>query len=140
MLTVRDPDRWYASAGDTILRLNPPRAADGSPLPLAPSVVERRKLLDPLVDAVLFRGTFEGLAADRDFATGVFARHNAAVQAEVPADRLLVYEVGQGWEPLCRFLGVAAPEGEPFPRVNDTAAFRAGVPSLPSAAPEGAAS
>ena len=43
VLTVRDPDRWYASAAGTILRLDEPRAEDGSPLPLAPSqAVEKR--------------------------------------------------------------------------------------------------
>ena len=41
----------------------------------------------------------------------------------MPADRLLVYEVKDGWGPLCEFLGVEAPE-EPFPHLNDTASFR----------------
>jgi hypothetical protein len=132
VLTVRDPERWYASAGDTILRLTEPRAADGSPIPLAPEVVERRKLLDPLVDAVLFQGTFQGRVADREFALGVFRGHIEAVRAEVPAERLLVFEVGQGWDPLCRFLGVPVPEGEAFPHVNERAAFRAGVARLPT--------
>jgi hypothetical protein len=124
VLTVRDPQRWYASASETILRLNEPRAADGSPLPLAPEVIERRKALDPLLDAVFYQGTLEGHAADRDLAIDIFTRHVADVQAEVPADRLLLFEVGQGWEPLCRFLGVPIPEGESFPHVNDSASFR----------------
>ena len=49
----------------------------------------------------------------------------------MPADQLLVYEVGQGWEPLCEFLGVPVPD-EPFPHLNDTASFRAmfGMPAL----------
>ncbi len=37
----------------------------------------------------------------------------------MPADRLLVYEVRQGWAPLCEFLGVDTPP-EPFPHINDT--------------------
>lgn len=132
VLTVRDPERWWASAADTILRVNEPKGPDGRPLPLDPSVVERRKLLDPMLRAVLFEGTFGGRAADRAAAIEVFRRHNAAVRAEVPADRLLVYEVKQGWGPLCAFLGVPAPE-EAFPHVNDTASFRAGVMKLPVA-------
>ena len=40
-------------------------------------------------------------------------------------DRVLVVDVKQGWEPLCAFLGVPVPEDEPFPHVNDTAAFHA---------------
>ncbi len=124
VLTVRDPERWYASAGDTILRLREPRE-------LPPSVVDRRRLLDPMLELLLFQGTFHGRAADHDHAIGVFLRHAAAVRAEVLADRLLVYEVGDGWEPLCRFLGVPVPEEE-FPRVNDSASFRDWVMRLPA--------
>jgi hypothetical protein len=109
----------------------------GSPIPLAPEVVERRKLLDPLVDAVLFQGTFQGRVADREFALGVFRRHIATVREEVPAERLLVFEFGQGWDPLCGFLGVPVPEGEPFPHVNERAAFRAGVAHLPTTGSDG---
>jgi Sulfotransferase domain len=42
------------------------------------------------------------------------------VKAAVPADRLLVYSVTEGWEPLCKFLGVPVPD-TPFPRKNDRA-------------------
>ena len=40
---------------------------------------------------------------------------------EIPAERLLVFDVSEGWAPLCQFLGVAVPEEEPFPRTNDAA-------------------
>lgn len=42
------------------------------------------------------------------------------VRQKVPADRLLEYRLGQGWEPLCEFLGKPVPD-VPFPRVNDAA-------------------
>lgn len=45
------------------------------------------------------------------------------MQSYVSRDRLLVYEVKQGWEPLCDFLGVDVPE-KPFPRLNDSEAFK----------------
>jgi hypothetical protein len=35
----------------------------------------------------------------------------------------LVYEVGEGWEALCRFLGCPIPD-EAFPRVNSTEEFQ----------------
>jgi hypothetical protein len=38
----------------------------------------------------------------------------------VPSERLLVYKLGSGWEPLCRFLGKDVPRGVEFPRVNET--------------------
>jgi len=46
-----------------------------------------------------------------------------AVRETVPADRLLVWQVKDGWEPLCAMLGVPVPD-EPFPRTNDAAGFR----------------
>jgi sulfotransferase family protein len=42
----------------------------------------------------------------------------------VPPDRLLVYEVKEGWEPLCEFLGAEVPKNKPFPHLNDTDTFR----------------
>jgi hypothetical protein len=41
----------------------------------------------------------------------------------VPAEKLLVYEVSQGWAPLCKFLGKPIP-AQPFPRTNDTAEWQ----------------
>ena len=55
-----------------------------------------------------------------------FERHNAEVIATVPRERLLVFDVKQGWEPLCTFLGVAVPK-EAFPRTNSTEEFKARV-------------
>ena len=52
--------------------------------------------------------------------------HNVSrggVIRDVPPERLLVFNVAEGWEPLCRFLGVPVPE-TPFPRVNSTDEFR----------------
>jgi hypothetical protein len=124
ILTVRDPGRWYDSAAGTILR--GALATPGeSPPAFPPEAVAIRAAMKPLLDAVLFNGSLQGRAADREFAMERFTRHNAMVQAEVPAGRLLVYEVTQGWAPLCDFLGVPVPLDEPFPRVNDTASFRA---------------
>lgn len=136
ILTVREPDRWYDSAAETILRSQLAPAGNEPPGTYPPEFVAIREAMKPLLDAVLFNGTFQGRAADRAFATEIFTRHNAMVQAEVPAERLLVYEVAQGWEPLCDFLGVPAPVDEPFPRVNDAAAFRARMDRFNSATPE----
>ncbi|MEZ5365465.1 MAG: sulfotransferase [Bryobacterales bacterium] len=58
----------------------------------------------------------------RDELVQAFVAHNQAVQAAIPAERLLVYEVKEGWEPLCAFLGVDVPD-EPFPRTNSRKEF-----------------
>jgi hypothetical protein len=136
ILTVRDPGRWYDSAAETILRGALATAGGERPKSYPPEFVAIREAMKPLLDAVLFNGTFQGRAADRAFATEIFTRHNAMVQAEVPAERLLIYEVAQGWEPLCDFLGVPVPVAELFPRVNDAATFRARLARFDSASGE----
>ena len=55
---------------------------------------------------------------DRDYMIEWFNRHNEDVQRAIKPERLLVYEVNQGWEPLCRFLGVSVPD-QWFPRTNE---------------------
>ncbi|MFJ1761196.1 sulfotransferase family protein [Amycolatopsis sp. NPDC088138] len=108
LLSVRDPESWYRSAVRTIF--------------------------DPVLDQVFAKlgaETTEFVAAlaehgyrhtGRDAAIAWFTRHNAEVAAAVPAEKLLVYEVREGWEPLCAFLGVDVPP-ESFPRVNDSGDF-----------------
>jgi hypothetical protein len=50
-------------------------------------------------------------------AQAFYERHNEQVRREAAADRLLEWRATEGWEPLCRALGVPVPD-EPFPRVN----------------------
>jgi hypothetical protein len=52
-----------------------------------------------------------------------YQRHIEEVKAGVPPERLLIFTVDQGWEPLCRFLGVPVPAA-PFPNVNDRAQIK----------------
>ena len=72
---------------------------------------------------LFWNGLFDGRFEDRAHAIEVFQRHNDEVQRIVPADRLLVYRVLEGWEPLCEFLGVPVPQHMPFPRANTTEDF-----------------
>jgi hypothetical protein len=110
LLTVRDPDKWYESAERTIWK------ATNQPTPPA------MKNFREMCDATNWEGMFHGRFGDRAYAIEVFNEHNEAVRRTVPADRLLEFEISQGWEPLCDFLGRPVPE-EPFPRLNDTAEF-----------------
>ena len=52
-----------------------------------------------------------------------FERHNAIIRASVPAEALIEWAVGDGWEPLCERLGVPIPV-EPFPLTNTAAELR----------------
>jgi hypothetical protein len=51
-----------------------------------------------------------------------YEQHNVEVQRIIPKKRLLVYNVSEGWEPLCAFLRVPVP-AEPFPKTNSTQFF-----------------
>ncbi|MCO5991908.1 sulfotransferase family protein [Actinoallomurus rhizosphaericola] len=108
ILTIRDPERWYDSVLGTIHRA----AMDDSP-PASPTLAEMRLM----VREVIWDGVFEGRFTDRGHALRIFADHIEAVRGRLPGDRLLIFEVAQGWEPLCEFLGRPVPDA-PFPHRN----------------------
>jgi hypothetical protein len=140
ILTVRDPADWYESTRSTIHELRnltrgplPLRVAFAFAAPFVPGPAGAVRLAESLV----WEGTFEGRFEDRDYAIGVFERHNEAVRLRVPPERLLVFDVREGWEPLCDFLSVEAPD-EPFPRLNEARQMRRrllGLVALSAAAP-----
>ncbi|MGA7800214.1 MAG: sulfotransferase family protein [Gammaproteobacteria bacterium] len=72
---------------------------------------------------LIWQRSHKGTMGDRDKAIAHYHQHIADVRAAVPADRLLVFSVDQGWKPLCEFLDVPVPESE-FPSVNDRAAIK----------------
>jgi hypothetical protein len=124
LLSVRDPQRWYDSAQSTIAR-GPSFAS--SPLRSllfrsAGFVVPSLRRVPSMARKVIVERSFGGRFDDRAQAVEAFERHNREVQERVPAEKLLVYEVGEGWQPLCEFLGVGVP-GRPFPHLNDREAF-----------------
>jgi hypothetical protein len=80
-----------------------------------------------LTERLIWEGVFRGRFGDRAHAIEVFNRHIEEVKRVVPKDRLLVYEVSEGWGPLCSFLGVPIPEDQPFPHLNDAAEFQARI-------------
>ena len=67
--------------------------------------------------------TFDGQNDVEEVAVKVFNDHIEQVKADIEPERLLVYEVGSGWEPLCTFLGVPVPD-EPYPKTNTTEEFQ----------------
>jgi hypothetical protein len=127
LLSVRDPQRWYDSAAKTIFHMTGPEAEtmwQTAHASLPPEVIDRMRQIGAFVDELVWQGTFGGGFADRGHAIRIFEERNAAVMATAPSERLLVYEVKEGWEPLCRFLGVPVPVDTPFPHVNDSASFQ----------------
>jgi hypothetical protein len=120
LLSVRDSaETWWRSADATIfqgLRREPPPDSD-----LAPWHAMVRELL---------AGRFTPHLDDELAAKAAYERHNAEVRAGVPRDRLVEWQPGDGWAPLCAALGVPVPD-VPFPHVNTTAEFQEMMRSRP---------
>ncbi len=109
VLTVRDPRKWFDSfttLQDTTDRLRIFRFIS----------IARRFIA--FTDLLLAK-VFDGRPRDRAHCIEVFDRHNQEVKQHVPADRLLVFQVQDGWEPLCRFLECDVPKDVPFPHLNE---------------------
>jgi len=116
LLSVRDPEAWYKSMSDTIYQPMKSSAPDGAP--------EFLRLQTEMVRKAILSETFDNRFEDKAHAIEVFERHNQEVRDAIDPARLLVFDVREGWAPLCRFLEVPIPD-EPFPRLNDTATTQA---------------
>jgi hypothetical protein len=110
ILTVRDAEAWYAS----LLTLR--RAIE--------SIRWMRRFIPRLMRVarynqhLLKRFGFDPFISSKEEIIQSFHAHNAVVQQEIAKERLLVFQVKDGWEPLCTFLGCAVPQGVPFPHLN----------------------
>lgn len=110
ILNTRDPEKWFRSwqglfEGVGFLRK------------VARFVPRIRRALD-IVDVLIRDGEMGG-SIDAESNIEILERHNREVIETVPADKLLVFDVREGWEPLCAFLGVEVPD-EPFPHLNES--------------------
>ena len=112
--TVRPEENWWKSFSTTIGKL----LAVYRSLDLPPHI---RTILD-FNHEIIAERTFGGQFLDRDSALAAYRRRTEEVQNSISPDRLLVFDVAQGWEPLCDFLDVPVPN-EPFPHHNLRADF-----------------
>lgn len=128
ILTVRDAEGWYRSTYDTLYQFVL-RSQENPPEPGS----RQARLLD-FTNTMVWDGLFGGRFADKDHAIEVYHRHNDDVVHALGPDNVLVYDVRQGWEPLCAFLGVEVPE-EDFPHANDSAAMRRRIAEAAGAGP-----
>ncbi len=67
--------------------------------------------------------TLNGVMGDKAKAVARYNAYVGEVKAAVPPDKLLIFKVTDGWEPLCAFLGVAKPNRD-FPNLNDRASIK----------------
>jgi hypothetical protein len=124
LLSVRDAEKWERSMrqtvwavrnGESLIRLLSSAQAHVNP--------QWQAFLN-MIDRLVWqgKGTFaDGHELPEQLIAGM-NRHNEEVKATVPPERLLVWSVTEGWEPLCDFLELPVPE-EPFPHVNDSKEF-----------------
>ena len=117
LLSTRDAEGWYTSASNTIFL-----SLDSAPPEMQPWMQAVKRMLHDR-----FSDDFENKGA----MIAAYEAHNAAVRAEVPADRLIDWTAGDGWGPICAALNVPVPD-EPFPLTNTTKEFREmiGAPPL----------
>lgn len=113
ILTVRDEEAWWQSMSKTILR----NFQDGDEVVDPARISMRRMTRDLIVERV-----FGGILDDRDHVLTAYRRNIEAVRAGLPKERLLVFDVAEGWAPLCAFLDLPMPAA-PFPRTNTTQDF-----------------
>ena len=110
LLNVRDPEKWYDSMHETIWAIQPA-------FPFwFPPVVRR------IHDEIIWKDNLKGVFEDREKTIGVYKEWIEEVKRTVPPERLLVYDVKEGWSPLCEFLGVPVPDN-PFPHINERKSF-----------------
>jgi hypothetical protein len=107
--TERPSDEWFESTQATIF---------GEPVRGRPTPGVWREMVQKVVYDL-----FDGRLHDREHAIGVYERHNEAVRRNIPEGRLLIYEVSQGWAPLCAFLGAPEPAGDMI-KVNTREQFQ----------------
>jgi hypothetical protein len=124
LLSVRESEKWEPSFRETIWNM-------GHGESLIRLLSSARGLVDPqwslylqLVERMFWtgQGTFAAGHERPEQLIAQFERHNEQVKATVPPEKLLVWDVREGWEPLCRFLDVPVP-AEPLPHANDRETF-----------------
>lgn len=106
ILTLRSAESWWESFAKTLL-------------PVLRKSTDEASLGVALIARQVFAG---GDPFDRVHAIATYNANTAAVLADVPAERLLVHTLGEGWAGLCAHLGVDVPT-QPYPSRNSTEEF-----------------
>ncbi|GJJ06786.1 hypothetical protein Clacol_000982 [Clathrus columnatus] len=115
ILSTRDPIKWEKSMKQTVLP--------------ALDILRENKNRNPWQQALfewfeedMLNRYHEGLLNNEETIQQTILVHNERIKKLIPAEKLLIYDISQGWDPLCKYLGVSKPD-EPFPHENETAMF-----------------
>ena len=118
VLTTRDAEKWYESTRSTNWAI---------PIVVGQTWLLRFFFAGFMRDAedMIMRRTIgsQTKIPDREHCIAAYNRHVEEVKRSVPAPQLLVFDVKEGWEPLCRFLGKPVP-ATPFPHTNEANEFK----------------
>ena len=106
--TERPEDAWWNSFSTTISKF----FTNAPDMDLPPHIRDIFRTMS----GWFLKNTFED-HTDRDCAIAAYRANNQAVRDQVPSDRLLVFHVTDGWQPLCDFLEEPVPDIS-FPRSN----------------------
>ena len=126
ILTDRDPEEWYNSAINTVYAATPQTIFQKLNLLLRMiSSARFRKIAKTfmLVEKYLWNVHYQGQFKQKGKALKIYKEFNEEIIKNIPSDRLLIYNIGHGWEPLCSFLNVPVPDKE-FPFKNKRKEFK----------------
>jgi len=126
LLSVRDPESWERSMWSTIVDVMEAESLGCYLSKAAGEINPKWAAYCELMKDMWERfGIFDGDRTWSNFESA-FNRHTEEVKATVPAEKLLIWQPADGWEPLCEFLEVEVPR-QPLPQTNDAATFAARV-------------
>ena len=119
ILSIRDAESWYDSVFSTIFSFDPGLVVKLKIFLFMPFSAIARNLFKVILlnNKSIWVKLFEGKFKDREYAIRNYNAHIEAVKKNIPPERLLVYEVKEGWEPLSKFLDKDVPSS-PFPHTN----------------------
>lgn len=120
IFTTRSFESWHKSVSSTIWKAGPQTLPQKLGMMVKLLLNPRLRNIIKCVKfskASIFGGLMHGDFADMAAAEKHFNQWREDVVASVPADRLLIFEVKDGWGPLCKFLGAPEPS-EPIPHLN----------------------
>ena len=113
LLSVRPAERWWESFSATIKKI----------LEIKDTIPEEypRSVAD-MGYKIIAEQTFENNMDDKAKVLSAFRKRIEDVKQAIPAERLLIFDVSDGWVPLCNFLDLPVPDGE-FPSSNSKSEF-----------------
>eukprot|EP01031_Cornospumella_fuschlensis_P028079 gene28079-33906_t len=125
ILTIRDPEGWYQSYKSTILTVMPSSRLLPFAIKIGYMMCFPNQSFISMLRSVFEIQAFQGSMCKENLLK-CFQAHNEAVVRECPPDKLLVFDVKEGWGPLCEFLDKPVPS-KPFPHKNEGKAFQNSV-------------